>query len=470
MQSRAIVTVSAVVSGLAAAASAARAGGPAEPIAVIDHGAFFELNAIDPAVFTSAQHDGRLAQDMAEAIAAWFRLRPEQAPDFIVVYKGWSPPDSLAFYQAKANDVAGIGVSEFSGTRPCQGVVYMSSFDQYDEAHLGDAFFRFAWAQELAHRWGAYVGIDNVGGTSDPLRGRAQSHWSYFVDTDWSALQGNDWIDNGDGTFTTDLASVDGALLYSPLDLYLMGLVPAGAVPDSFWIDEPTGADRTADSPPEWRVDGDIPVTVTGVRRDVAIGDIIAVAGPRDPSFADAPRRFRVAMLVLSQLGAPLDAGAIATAESFAARMADEVARHTRHLAALDIRTGPPPDDAPPDVVIAVAVDDRTVTLDAGASSDPDGTPLAFAWDFGDGTGAFGDAPVVEHAYATSGAHTVTTVAVDRAGSATTTTTDVTIDNLADCGCAASTRTNPTDALPWLLVAWWTRRRRTRSDPVETPN
>lgn len=54
------------------------------------------------------------------------------------------------------------------------------------------------------------------------------------------------------------------------------------------------------------------------------------------------------------------------------------------------------------------------LTLDGSGSSDPEGQPLAYAWDFGDGATGTGVAP--SHAYGTDGTYTVQLVVTDSKG------------------------------------------------------
>ena len=62
------------------------------------------------------------------------------------------------------------------------------------------------------------------------------SYWD-----NWRGGGLDNWVfaqDNGDGTFTTDPASPP---TFAPIDLYMMGLIEATAVPAMFYI-EPTDA------------------------------------------------------------------------------------------------------------------------------------------------------------------------------------------------------------------------------------
>ncbi|MCX7750392.1 MAG: PKD domain-containing protein [Candidatus Bipolaricaulota bacterium] len=57
-----------------------------------------------------------------------------------------------------------------------------------------------------------------------------------------------------------------------------------------------------------------------------------------------------------------------------------------------------------------------TVTFDAGASSDPDGTVAEYRWDFGDGTREGTSSPEVVHIYREPGVYSVSLVVVDGEG------------------------------------------------------
>ncbi len=69
----------------------------------------------------------------------------------------------------------------------------------------------------------------------------------------------------------------------------------------------------------------------------------------------------------------------------------------------------------------------EVLTFDGSGSSDGDGDPLTYAWDFGDGSA--GSGPSATHAYATLGTFTVTLVVSDGVDSSAPASTTVTIAN-----------------------------------------
>lgn len=72
-------------------------------------------------------------------------------------------------------------------------------------------------------------------------------------------------------------------------------------------------------------------------------------------------------------------------------------------------------------------IDDVPVAFDGSGSSDADGNPLTYAWDFGDGDTGTGVGP--SHAYTTGGNYTVTLTVNDGIATSTPTTTTATITN-----------------------------------------
>ncbi|HEY8452113.1 MAG: PKD domain-containing protein [Micromonosporaceae bacterium] len=81
----------------------------------------------------------------------------------------------------------------------------------------------------------------------------------------------------------------------------------------------------------------------------------------------------------------------------------------------------------PPVADFSFSCDDATLTctFDASASFDPDGTVVAWDWNFGDGTTGSGE--VVTHTYAAGGSFTVTLTVTDDSGATDTDTQRVTV-------------------------------------------
>jgi len=155
-------------------------------------------------------------------------------------------------------------------------------------------------AQMVGHAWGAYVRFDDRGVPSDALlAGTERFTWSFFLDTEASELDGHDWEVLAENRFRSAAANER----YSPLDQYLMGLRAPEDVPAFFLIENPAGAEgRTRGSPPE------LGVIVTGSLRTISLADIQRVEGPRRPAYADAPKTFRLAFILVVPEGLPATA------------------------------------------------------------------------------------------------------------------------------------------------------------------
>ncbi len=122
----------------------------------------------------------------------------------------------------------------------------------------------------------------------DSLLGRDRAHWSYYMNTGGSPVEGNAWQEIMPGVFRTQQADIR----FSQLDLYLLGLIPASAVDPFFVIAEPDVMGQQDDngnainraSPPETFGFGRT-VTIRGRRVDYTIDDVIAQNGPRIPAY-----------------------------------------------------------------------------------------------------------------------------------------------------------------------------------------
>lgn len=240
----------------------------------------------------------------------------------------------VAFFTPLSNAIEGIGLpitdqTSAWGLPSLQGWLFLDAIDAYDAPAVAEHFF----AHEVGHRWGARV--RRLGGGGDQL-GRDDAHWSFYLDSGRSPLEGNAWTEGPPGTFS---ALATGEVAFSPLDLYLMGLLSPDEVPPWFVVTNPVGVsnplrwglapDDPDESPPPsvspgyglLRVtDGEEaaaaagPIVVQGSRAEVTIEDVLTVEGPRDP--ATSPSSIRVAFVVLMPDDAPMTFAAYQAAEA----------------------------------------------------------------------------------------------------------------------------------------------------------
>ncbi|WP_281184377.1 CARDB domain-containing protein [Trichlorobacter lovleyi] len=232
-----------------------------------------------------------------QAIAKeFFRLHKDEY-DFLVIFTNFDfnmlDADTLGFYTGVKNNITGIGQEIFDNsalygsTGRLQGTIDMGNLAGKVSNPLVAGFETTlnVLSHEMQHRWAAYVKFKNADGTiSTALLGKDGAHWSFKLDSKASLMYGNQWQDNGNGTFTA-LAARNS---YSPLDLYLMGMLDKSKVPPMLLIENPSIDPAKLPEPG---------TVITGTARYVTIEDIIAAEGERTPSAAVAPKQFKMAFV-----------------------------------------------------------------------------------------------------------------------------------------------------------------------------
>lgn len=386
----------------------------------------------------------------------FLKVHPDDS-QFIVVYSTFSLVQGVgAFYQSLANDVAGIGykqAAELDAVIPAEffddtpnsqmiGMLHMNDWHNFilpGDSGIDDEWISLVFGQELGHAWLAFVHATLGDGPIDGMLGRAKAHWSFYLETGGSPVEGHKWTDNGDGTFTA--AKLD-KYQFSDLDLYLMGLMGADEVQPWFLIENPhdcvdSSQDDKSCAPPDafgFKADQ---YTVSGTRRDITIKDVIDVEGPRVPAYPDAPSEFNLSFVLIKRPGETLCAEELAAIDEIIDRSLKQWVDQTRGRASLVNRThvDEPLDPGP------VCVDESST---GDGSSSGGGT--------GSGTGTGGDtAP-------TTGAPETGTSTGTTGGSAETGTDAGQLDDQG-CGCRQSP-TSPAWLLGLGLLPLLRRRRR----------
>lgn len=253
--------------------------------------------------------------DTVEVARKFYRDHPDNYDQLIIWTDAAVIRDAFAYETTVANEIRGIGIDVFDASRDFGSAGNLRSFAVMDwigkypddprQQFLGENNTVSVLGQEVGHRWLAFLEFsDHTGRRSDALLGRGQAHWSFFVDSDASVMEGNDIEDLGGGAFRT-VASVQ---RYSRLDQYAMGLIPESDVPAFFYVQTPVNVSpsRGADSAPQ------VGVTFNGTRRDVLIQHVIEVMGPRTPTSAESSRVHRQAFLFVVGNGRSASSGDIA--------------------------------------------------------------------------------------------------------------------------------------------------------------
>ena len=298
--------------------------GLADAVVGVSPGRTGEFAPADLTATASGEGDEAVGERFAESgeldtvalLQKFYASHPDNYDQLVIWTDAPLVDGAFAYESTVANEIRGIGVPIFDASRDfgsagrLRSIAVMDWIGKYPEdprqKFLGENSTVSVLGQEVGHRWLAFFDFrDHTGARSGALLGRDEAHWSFFMDSDASVMEGNDIEDLGGGSFRT----VGAVSRFSLLDQYAMGLIEPNEVPTFFYVQSPTNTSRTSSSAPQ------IGLTFNGTRRDVLIQDIIAVMGDREPSAAASPRIHRQAFVFVSSSGNTPSAETIANVD-----------------------------------------------------------------------------------------------------------------------------------------------------------
>jgi hypothetical protein len=267
---------------------------------------------ISGAFFETFSKQKRL--DLPALTRAFYRTY-EDVFDALYVWADFSYDNGLGVAHSfnVRNDIAGIGLkifdrgADYGSPSRMSSIITMGNQNDWppdpQEHVVGLNSAISIVCHEQGHRWLAYVRFDAEHDIKDDLLGRDNSHWSFLVDTRTNAegtfsslMEGNSWRDNGNGTFATVESAVN---YFSPLDEYLMGLLPAEEVGNIPYL--VTDAQLKSILREKSPVSG---FSMSAARKNATVAQIVEREGARVPSAAAAPKEFRIAFILLTEQGA----------------------------------------------------------------------------------------------------------------------------------------------------------------------
>lgn len=228
------------------------------------------------------------------AVTARYASEVADVPAALVVFTAFDDLGSggPAYYVPIAVDKPGTGRPAIDqradfGTQRLTGFINMKSPEDHGAVLLNTL------AHEIAHRDIAYMQA-RTGTTTRDLTGRQGAHWQAALHTSGSLLEGYGWRETEAGRFVVNAVRST----FSDLDLYGLGLLPAGEVAPFFLIED-------ARSPGGAAIPSEAQLTLgavaTGRRVDIDVNDVIAVHGLRTADIPHSPEgQRRVVFAVLT--------------------------------------------------------------------------------------------------------------------------------------------------------------------------
>ena len=277
-------------------------GRDAQPIDIVD------LSAASGSLSgPQVERFSRSSQNQVEITALTKKFYETHSDDYqqLVVFTNfaYNMEDAFAYELNIKNEVQGINLdllddtTEFGSRGTLESYLAMNQLAEYPDDP--DSIFLRTYsavevlAHETGHRFLAFVRNRSGNANRTDLLTSDGAHWNFFFNAKSSVMEGNEIRDNGDGSFTT----IAGADWYSPLDRYLMGLLPSSEVGPLFYVSNVSGTSKTKDSGTE------VGITFRGTRVDLTVNEILAANGVRIPDVSAAPKRFRQAYILLVRAG-----------------------------------------------------------------------------------------------------------------------------------------------------------------------
>ncbi len=223
-----------------------------------------------------------------ESLTTDFYERFGNVFDFLIIVRNLRVGEFRQGYLGSSlgvmNDVRGIGQRIYSDSRLGPGgklksIVNLVEYDGIREGPL---------LHEIVHHWGNYII-------------RPFGHWEFTsADGQLGGFARENFEDLGGGRYAAGdfapLGYANQGKPYSPIELYLAGLIPADDVPDllvaeeASWVIEEESVARTQE--------GYSVFTATSITT-LTIEDIIAEHGERIPGVSDSQKDFRAAVIFL---------------------------------------------------------------------------------------------------------------------------------------------------------------------------
>ncbi len=258
-------------------------------------------------------------------------------------------PGAQAFAINVQNDVSGIGnpaeagsavfrdQKRYGSAEKLQSITFLGNIHQYPSnpaEEIPDTYTSLlqVLAHEVGHRWLSYISVLIDGRRDDRILGRDKTHWSFFLDSDGSYLEGNELFKRGANNFVTSKPFQ----AYSTLDLYLMGFLKPEEVSQTFLVEDARRFSPdfpfSAESSPEPTVN------FQGSARTITIEDIIASNGKRVPDSVNSQKSFKHLFILIVKRESPAREDELSAIDLLRSRWESLFSDATRRIGEIDTR------------------------------------------------------------------------------------------------------------------------------------